>query len=71
MCELLPKHEQLPELPNVKLVKVTHDKSLTGHTCVLKCLDVASQPQILNYWHFFLGHRATNDFYIQNALEIA
>lgn len=33
-------------------------------------LSVASCSQIWNYWHFCAGHKATNCFYTQNALEI-
>lgn len=35
------------------------------------CFPMASHSQIGNYWHFCVGHKATNDFYTQNALEIA
>lgn len=35
------------------------------------CFPVASCSQIWNDWHFCVGHKATNDFYTQNALEIA
>lgn len=35
------------------------------------CFPVASCSQIWNYWRFWVGHKAPNDFYTQNALEIA